>query len=79
MRRAAVSIASNISEGYGRATRGEYRQFLGQARGSNCELQTQIVISSNLGFGTRDGLQRAENLTADISRLLIAIMNKLKS
>ncbi len=41
LRRASVSIASNIAEGYGRQTRGEYVQFLGIARASNCELQTQ--------------------------------------
>ena len=50
MRRASVSIASNIAEGYGRSTRGEYLQFLGYARGSKCELQTQIVIAKSLGF-----------------------------
>ena len=45
MRRASVSIASNVAEGYGRSTRGEYVQFLGHARGSNCELQTQFTIA----------------------------------
>ena len=45
MRRASVSIASNIAEGYGRATKGEYVQFLGHARGSCSELETQVVIA----------------------------------
>lgn len=54
MRRASVSIASNIAEGYGRSTRGEYLQFLGHARGSNCELQTQLIISKALGFGKKE-------------------------
>jgi four helix bundle protein len=53
MRRASVSIASNIAEGYGRSTKGEYRQFLGHARGSNCELQTQLIIASSLEFGDK--------------------------
>ncbi len=78
MRRASVSIASNIAEGYGRSTRGEYLQFLGNARGSNCELQTQLIISESLGFGTRESHESVEKLSSDVSRLLIALMNKLK-
>jgi four helix bundle protein len=51
MRRASVSVASNIAAGYGRSTKGEYTQSLGHARGSCSELETQIVIAKNLGFG----------------------------
>jgi four helix bundle protein len=47
MRRASVPIASNIAEGNGRSTKGEYVLFLGHARGSNCELQTQLTIAGN--------------------------------
>ena len=79
MRRASVSIASNIAEGYGRGTKGEYIQFLGHARGSNCELQTQLLIGKDLGFGARNGYAQAESLSADVSRMLIALMHKLKS
>jgi four helix bundle protein len=43
LRRSAVSVPSNIAEGQGRATRGEFVQFLGNARGSLCELQTQSL------------------------------------
>ena len=50
IRRCAISIPSNISEGAGRNTRGEFRQFLGIANGSCYELQTQIVIANKLGF-----------------------------
>ena len=79
MRRAAVSIASNIAEGYGRSTKGEYLQFLGHARGSNCELQTQLIISEALGFGEKMVYEPAEGLSAGVSRMLIALMNRLKS
>ena len=50
MRRCAVSIPSNISEGAGRNTKGEFAQFLGIANGSCFELQTQMVIAEQLGF-----------------------------
>jgi len=49
-RRSAVSIPSNISEGAGRNTTGEFKQFLGIANGSSYELQTQMVIANKLGF-----------------------------
>jgi len=78
LRRASVSIASNIAEGYGRSTRGEYLLFLGHARGSNCELQTQLVISQELGFGSRPTHDSAAKLSEDVSRMLIALMKKLK-
>ena len=78
MRRASVSIASNIAEGNGRCTTGEYVQFLGHARGSNCELQTQLIIARDLGFCGKDAQECAEKLSAEISRMLNALMNKLK-
>jgi four helix bundle protein len=78
LRRASVSIASNIAEGYGRSTRGEYLLFLGHARGSNCELQTQLLISQELGFGSKKAQEPAAKLSEDVSRMLIALMKKLK-
>src|SRR5271166_6251709 len=68
LRRASVSVASNIAEGYGRATKGEYVQFLGHARGSNCEVQTQLVISEGLGFGAKQLRQSADSLSGEVSR-----------
>jgi four helix bundle protein len=62
LRRAAVSVASKIAEGYGRSTRGEYIQFLGHARGSNCELQTQLEISAQPDFGSQACRKVASNL-----------------
>jgi four helix bundle protein len=78
MRRAAVSIASNISEGYGRFTKGEYIQFVGHARGSCSEVETQIVIAKALGFGAPTNLDSAENLCDDVGRLLGALMKSLR-
>lgn len=78
LRRACVSVASNIAEGYGRSTRGEYVLFLGHARGSNCEVQTQLVIAKALGFGSEEERGPAERLSEEISRMLVAMMNKLR-
>jgi four helix bundle protein len=79
MRRAAVSVASNTAEGYGRATRGEYIQFLGHARGSCSELETQLVIARNLNFGAESDRQSSEALCHDVSRLLSVLMNSLRA
>jgi four helix bundle protein len=78
LRRASVSVASNIAEGYGRSTKGEYLQFLGHARGSNGEIQTQLVISKALGFGADTSHCLAEGLSDEVGRMLVVMMNKLK-
>ncbi len=54
IRRAAVSIPSNLAEGHGRNSRNEFRQFIGQARGSLSEVETQLEISKNLGYVKAD-------------------------
>ena len=79
LRRASVSAASNIAEGYGRATRGEYVQFLGNARGSISEVETQLVIAKALGFGSRQLINSSEGLCNEVGRMLRALMNSLKS
>jgi four helix bundle protein len=78
LRRAAISVPSNIAEGYGRLTRGEYAQFLGHARGSLCEIQTQIVIAGALDYGTEELRLKADSLCADVSRLLNALIDRLR-
>jgi four helix bundle protein len=50
LRRSAVSVASNIAEWQGRLSKREFRQFLGQARRSLIEMETQLVMAGNLGF-----------------------------
>lgn len=57
LRRAAVSIPSNIAEGQGRLTRGEFKQFLGHARGSAFEVETQLLIAEDLGYLDRQSTQ----------------------
>jgi four helix bundle protein len=78
LRRASVSVASNFAEGHGRSSKGEYVLFLRHARGSNCEVQTQLLISKGLGFGSEDLRRDAEGLSQEVSRMLVAMMKKLK-
>ena len=79
LRRASVSVASNIAEGYGKSSRGEYISFLGHARGSNGEIQTQIVIAKMLDFGSPEALQQAESLSNEVGRMLVVMIKKLKN
>jgi len=77
LRRAGVSVASNIAEGYGRGSTGEYKQFLAMARGSNLEVQTQLLIAKELGFGAPEKLQIAEQFSHEVGKMLVAMLNKL--
>jgi four helix bundle protein len=78
MRRCAVSIPSNIAEGHGRLSIGEYRQFLGIARASNFELQTQLDIARRLGFGSEPEIDNAEALSHEVGKMIYSILEKTK-
>jgi len=77
MRRAAVSIPSNVAEGQARLTHGEFRQFLGHARGSLAELETQLLISQNLSYLAAPA-QLLEQL-AEVGRLLNGLLAALET
>lgn len=77
LRRASVSIASNIAEGYGRRSRGEFIQFLGIARGSNYEVQTQLVLTREMGFGAIDRIDLCEGLSFEVEKMLNALIASL--
>ena len=79
MRRAGVSIASNIAEGRGRIGGAEFRQFLGMARGSTCELLTQIHVARELGFGSKVLLDQAESLANEVSKMLLRFIQTLNT
>jgi len=79
LRRAAVSIPSNIAEGCGRRSTGELVQFVGVARGSNFEVQTQLVIANKLHFGTPSGLTQCDQLSIEVSKMLNGWMNALRA
>jgi four helix bundle protein len=78
LRRSAVSVASNIAEGQGRLSRGEFRQFLGQARGSLIEMETQLVIAENLGFLSSKTVAGLIGRSGEVSRLLHGLMKSLQ-
>jgi four helix bundle protein len=77
LRRAGVSVAPNIAEGYGRGSRAAYRNFLWIARGSVLEIQTQLVIAREMKFGEEHCLRRAEEIAEEASKMLWAIAQKL--
>lgn len=77
LRRAAVSIASNIAEGRGRLNPAEFRQFLGIALGSTFELKTQLVVARRLEFGPMDEMEEASLLAEEVSKMLTALIHKL--
>ena len=79
LRRASVSVASNIAEGRGRGTDGEFRQFLNIAQGSTYEVQTQLLVAKTLKIGDQLLLQKAEALCIETSKMLGAFIQSLKS
>jgi four helix bundle protein len=79
LRRASVSIASNIAEGRGRGTEGEFRQFLNIAQGSTYEVQTQLLLARRLKIGDAASISRAEALCIETSKMLGAFLQSLKS
>ncbi len=79
LRRAAVSIPSNIAEGRGRLSKREYIQFLGIARGSALEVDTQLELAEMLGFGDRQGLAETRALAGEVIVILNAVLATLRA
>jgi four helix bundle protein len=78
LRRAAVSIPSNIAEGQGRQTTGEFRQFLGQARGSLLETETQILLSERLKYLEHQATSGLLDQSAELGRILNGLLTSLE-
>ena len=75
MRRAAVSIASNIAEGAGRNSKKEFHRFLSISQGSIAELETQLIISENLGYCA--DIKSLFDELDEISKMIIGLMKSL--
>ncbi|WP_339698584.1 four helix bundle protein [Algoriphagus aquimarinus] len=76
MRRASVSVPSNIAEGGGRRTDKEFVHFLGIAHGSICELETQLYVSVELEFTDFDKIDFVTNEITEIQKMLYALILK---
>lgn len=77
MRRCAVSIPSNIAEGYGRNSTGDYKRFLQIAAGSLFELQTQIEIAFNLKYTVEETFKELIDKTKELDRMLSSLIKKI--
>jgi four helix bundle protein len=79
LRRASVSIPSNMAEGQGRLTTGEFIQFMGIARGSALEVQTQLELAIRLGFGNREELEHTQGLAIEVLKIINAALVGLRT
>ena len=79
IRRAAVSIPSNIAEGQGRKSNREFIRFLSIARGSRAELETQLMLAQRLGYVTKEQIAPAILLCNEVGRMLHALMQSVSS
>jgi four helix bundle protein len=77
IRRAAVSVPSNIAEGHGRLTDQQFRHFLGNARGSVYELRTQFELAGDLGYLEQGPVQRLMEQSAEVTRLFNGLIGSL--
>jgi len=79
LRRSAISVSSNIAEGYGRGGNKEFKQFLSIAKGSLYELKTQLIIASRIKLITEAELDKLTFNIDEIAKMISGMMNYLKS
>jgi len=77
MRRAAVSVPANIAEGQGRRLKAEFRQFLGNARGSLLELDTHLELAFRLGYLNAEQYDGVQNQLQEVGRIINGLLRSL--
>jgi len=77
VRRAAVSIPSNIAEGQARDSTAEFLRFLSIAQGSRAEVETQLLIASQLGYATRESIEPVLDKLEEVKRMTYSLKKKL--
>src|SRR5271169_891932 len=79
VRRAAVSVPSNIAEGQGRASSGEFIQFLCHARGSLYEVETQVMVANNLGYISAEQAEVLIQRIGELGRILNGLITSVQA
>jgi four helix bundle protein len=79
LRRASVSISSNIAEGQSRLRKAEFVQFLSIARSSNAEVRSQLVLARRLEFGNEQLITQSDAMATEISKMLNALIASIKA
>jgi four helix bundle protein len=78
IRRSAISIPSNIAEGFGRDSNKEYLRFLNISIGSLFEMQTQLEIAKNIEYLTEEDFNNLYEDSREVERMLVSFINKIK-
>lgn len=78
MRRASVSMMSNIAEGFERSGTGEFIQFLAMAKGSAGEMRSQLYVALDQGYMTREDCERLSELAGDTAKMVMGLMKYLR-
>lgn len=79
LRRAAVSIPSNIAEGFGRNSNGDFAHFLAIANGSLCEVETQLIIAKSLGFVNEESYNYMTEKTLECGKTLRSFWKSVRA
>ncbi len=79
LRRAVISVPGNIAEGQARLSTGEFRQFLGNARGSLMEVETQILVAQEPGYLDKDKSECLLSAAAEVGRILNGLLASLRN